>query len=407
MNEPSTGSGSPGSGTPGSGTPGSGGSVGDLGAPDGDTVARDPIAIDSIESLQAVIQQSASVLSVGRRTKPPLSAVDPAVTLVSTGGLSGIVEYEPSEFTFTALAGTTIREIEETLRGRNQYLPFDPLLVRDGATLGGTVAAGTSGPGRHRFGGVRDFILGVDFIDGDGALIRSGGKVVKNAAGFDIPKLLVGSCGRLAAMTTLTFKVFPQPVARHSVSIDCEDHQQASALIAAIARGRWELDAIDYRAATRTLWLRIGADRDVSAAIVADIAATIELPQPVIQAEDRAGEFWGSLAELQFGGSRQDCVIKLPLTLRQMSAVAEWCDRIAEQATLHVSVAGALGWLAIRPTRLGELEQFLTELGMRGLVLRRGSAAGGCLIGSRATAPIEAAVKQAMDPPGRFPSLTD
>lgn len=396
MSEPSAGS-----------DPAGSDSVADHGGADGCAVARDAIAIDSVESLQSVIRQSASVLVVGRQTKPALSAVDPAVTLVSTGGLSGIVEYEPSEFTFTALAGTTIREIEETLRDRNQYLPFDPLLVREGATLGGTVAAGTSGPGRHRFGGVRDFILGADFVDGEGALIRSGGKVVKNAAGFDIPKLLVGSCGRLAAMTMLTFKVFPQPVARHTVSIDCDDHEQASARIAAIAGGRWELDAIDYHAATRRLWVRIGADREVTDAMVSDIAAAIEMPPPDMETEDRAGEFWAGLRELQFGRSGQDCVVKLPLTLRRMRELADWCDRVAEDATFHVSVAGALGWLAIRPSRLGELEQFLAESGMRGLVLRGGLAGGGCLIGTRSSASIEAAVKRAMDPPGRFPSPTD
>ena len=71
------------------------------------------------------------------------------------------------------------------------------MLVEAGATLGGTVAAGLSGPGRFRFGGVRDFILGVRFVDGQGRLLRMGGKVVKNCAGFDVPKFFVGSLGRL------------------------------------------------------------------------------------------------------------------------------------------------------------------------------------------------------------------
>src|SRR5690606_8123830 len=80
-----------------------------------------------------------------------------------------------------------------------------------GATLGGTVAAGLSGPGRFRYGGVRDFLLGVRLVNGQGEVVRGGGKVVKNAAGFDIPKLLVGSLGRFGVIVELTFKVFPQP----------------------------------------------------------------------------------------------------------------------------------------------------------------------------------------------------
>ena len=103
---------------------------------------------------------------------------------------------------------------------QGQYLPFDPMLSAAGATIGGTVAAGISGPGRYRYGGIRDFLLGVQFISSDGAVINAGGKVVKNAAGFDIPKLLVGSLGRLGVMTELTFKVFPQPVAQRH----CESH---------------------------------------------------------------------------------------------------------------------------------------------------------------------------------------
>ena len=150
------------------------------------------------------------VLPIGQRTKQSLSAGTDA-TLISLNQLSGIVQYEPSEFTFTALAGTTLHELIETLAEKGQYLPFDPPLVDAGATLGGTVSAGLSGPGRFRYGGVRDFLLGVKFISGDGEVITAGGKVVKNAAGFDIPKLLVGSAGRLGIMTELTFKIFPSP----------------------------------------------------------------------------------------------------------------------------------------------------------------------------------------------------
>lgn len=86
------------------------------------------------------------VLAVGAGTKPRLSAVD--AVKISTRQLSGIIEYEPGEFTFTALAGTPVREIAATLAERGQYLPFDPMLAAAGATLGGTVASGVSGPGR-------------------------------------------------------------------------------------------------------------------------------------------------------------------------------------------------------------------------------------------------------------------
>ena len=123
--------------------------------------------------------------------------------------LSGVLEYEPGEFTFTALAGTPLASVDSLLAEHGQYLPFDPPLAERGATLGGTVAAGLSGPGRYRYGGVRDFILGVRFVDGAGALVRGGGKVVKNAAGFDLPKLMVGSLGQLGVLVELTLQSLP------------------------------------------------------------------------------------------------------------------------------------------------------------------------------------------------------
>ena len=101
-------------------------------------------------------------------------------------------------------------------------MPCEALFAEAGATLGGTVAAATSGPGRLRFGGVRDFLLGVRFVTGDGRVVFGGGKVVKNAAGFDLPKLMVGGLGRFGVLTELTFKVFPKPEKFASLAIEGE-----------------------------------------------------------------------------------------------------------------------------------------------------------------------------------------
>lgn len=169
------------------------------------------------------IRSTPRLIAVGGGTKPRMSAVAPEFARLSMAQLRGIVEYEPSEFTFTGFAGTPIREIMAALGERGQYLPFDPMLVLAGATLGGTVAAGLSGPGRVRFGGLRDFILGVRFVDGEGRLLRLGGKVVKNAAGFDVPKFLVGSAGRFGVIAELSFKVFPRPVASRTLRLDAAD----------------------------------------------------------------------------------------------------------------------------------------------------------------------------------------
>src|SRR6478735_10711681 len=171
-----------------------------------------PLEPTSAQQIADAVRAHSRVLAVGAQTKPRLSAVAGDVTILSTRRATGITEYDPAEFTFTALAGTPMREIVAALGAQGQYLPFDPVLIEAGATLGGTIAAGLNGPGRLRYGAIRDFILAVQFVDGSGQLLRGGAKVVKNAAGFDFPKFLVGSLGRFGVIVEATFKVFPRPV---------------------------------------------------------------------------------------------------------------------------------------------------------------------------------------------------
>ena len=212
----------------------------------------------TLAELADAVCSAPRVIAVGAGTKPRLSQVADEFVRLSTAQLRGIVEYEPSEFTFTALAGTPLAEIVAALGERGQYLPFDPMLAEAGATLGGTIAAGLSGPGRWRFGGLRDFILGVQFVDGEGRLLRLGGKVVKNAAGFDVPKFFVGGAGRFGVLAEITFKVFPRPAALRTLRLDAVDDAAKLALLTAAAGSRWELDALDAAVDRPAVFARLG-----------------------------------------------------------------------------------------------------------------------------------------------------
>ena len=178
------------------------------------------------------------------------------VGTIDLSKLSGITEYSPEECVFTAWAGTSLRDIDQTLRTHGQYLPFDPPFVAAGATIGGTVAAGLSGSGRYRYGGVRDFLIGTRSIDGAGDLIRSGGKVVKNAAGFLLHHALVGSAGRFGAIAEVTFKVFPLPAARATLEVQCGSLPAAFATARAVQVTRYDCEALDFDTAG-TLWVRL------------------------------------------------------------------------------------------------------------------------------------------------------
>ncbi|QEF98131.1 putative FAD-linked oxidoreductase [Stieleria maiorica] len=364
------------------------------------------VEVDSVAALQELVRSSDSIVVVGNRSKPALSAAAESTQRVTTRSLTGIIEYEPSEFTFTALAGTTLREINATLAEKDQYLPFDPMLVESDATIAGTLAAGLSGPGRHRYGGIRDFVLGAQFIAGDGNLIHSGGKVVKNAAGFDIPKLLVGSCGRLGAITALTFKVFPRPSDFHSYQLQCDDHQDAATAIGDAARGRWELDAIDYHCQSRSIWVRMGGPKTVCDAIIADMARSIGNRDLIPMSGEQSAQAWAPLMNLRFGGPDRPAIVKVPMDLQQMQRLATWCDERRDRVCLHTSVAGSIGWLAAAGGMLDDVDAFLAESSLTGLVIRDDQGPlGRWTIGAKRAAAIDGRIKHAMDPPGRFPGL--
>ncbi|MGH9600975.1 MAG: FAD-binding oxidoreductase [Terriglobales bacterium] len=130
--------------------------------------------------------------------------------LLRTARMRSIRYYDPGDLTFGAEAGITIHEIDQRLAEKAQWLPLD--VVRpESATLGGVLATAAHGPLKHAFGGVREFCIGVSFVTGDGTLAKGGGRVVKNVAGYDLMKLLIGSQGTLGVLVEANFKVFPRP----------------------------------------------------------------------------------------------------------------------------------------------------------------------------------------------------
>lgn len=345
-----------------------------------------PHAPSTPDEFAEAVRANAQVLPVGARTKPRLSQVDAGTTLLSTRALRGIIEYDPSEFTFTALAGTPLREIAAALAERGQYLPFDPLLAEAGATLGGTVASGLSGPGRFRYGGLRDFILGVRFIDGTGQLLRLGGKVVKNAAGFDLPKFLVGSLGRFGILAELTFKVFPRAASFRTLRIPCESPAEITRTLMDAGRTRWEFDALDASIPGNAVYLRLGAPEAALDALGAEILA--RFPTATVLTPEEAATYWEGVSEFRWAHP-QGPLIKVALTTRRLP---ELCAALGD-ARLHISAGGNVAYLSTRSTA-PDLHAF-SALTLRGEApLFPGLP------------PLDLpAVKAALDPAHRFPSF--
>lgn len=188
--------------------------------------------------------------------------------LLDTRGLAGIRSYEPSELVVTVGAGTPLADLEAVLAGQGQRLAFEPPHFGGGATVGGMVAAGLSGPSRASVGAVRDFILGLSIVNGRGELLSFGGQVMKNVAGYDVSRLMAGALGTLGLIVEVSLKVLPRAPAEATLKFELP---QAEALRRLNAWGGQPLplDASCWlqEAGVSTLYLRLrGAHAAVEAA---------------------------------------------------------------------------------------------------------------------------------------------
>ena len=159
---------------------------------------------------------------------------------LEVGAHAGIVEYEPGDLTLTARAGTTLDEIARTTSANRQWLALDPLGDPSRATLGATIATGSYGALAHHFGTPRDMTLGVEFVSGTGDLVRGGGRVVKNVAGFDLTRLVTGSWGTLGVLTEATVRLRALPVVEATLLIEI------GSVAAELERARAALRALPF-----------------------------------------------------------------------------------------------------------------------------------------------------------------
>jgi glycolate oxidase FAD binding subunit len=181
--------------------------------------------------------------------------------LLDVSALRGIIKYEPSELVVTVRAGTPLLELQATLEEKGQHLAFEPPCFGDhaaaigNATCGGIVAAGLAGPARASAGAVRDFVLGVTLLNGRAELLTFGGQVIKNVAGYDVSRLMVGALGTLGLLTEISLKVLPRAPAE--ATLVCSGLSQQAALD---VLNRWGAQPLPLNA---SCWL---LDGDASAA---------------------------------------------------------------------------------------------------------------------------------------------
>jgi glycolate oxidase FAD binding subunit len=259
--------------------------------------------------------------------------------VVDTREHRGILAYEPSELVITARCGTPLAEIEDALAEHGQFLPFEPPAFGGAATMGGAIAAGLSGPRRSSVGAARDFVLGAHLIDASGELLRFGGQVMKNVAGFDVARLACGSLGVLGLIAQVSLKLLPRPREEITLRFD------GTAMDALAKFDRWRAQPLPVSA---TCWHNGVTMVRLSGSTSAVRAASAALDGAVMNAA-QAQAAWLSLRDQThafFGdGGKPLWRLSLPATASIDESASKLAGTPVAADDVLMEWSGALRWL--------------------------------------------------------------
>lgn len=215
-------------------------------------VVRPGLAEEIAQLVRLAAKEKLAVIPMGGRTKlgvgAPPHRYDLAIDLTR---LDRVLSFDPGDLTLGVQAGIRFEQLNATVAAQRQFLPLAPPFA-DQATIGGILAANSSSPLRHTYGTARDFVLGMEFVTGEGAQVKSGGHVVKNVTGYDLHKLLIGALGTLAVITRVNFRTFPLPHAERTFVASFAGPKESLALCQAIAHSPLQprlVEVLDPRAA--------------------------------------------------------------------------------------------------------------------------------------------------------------
>ena len=223
---------------------------------------------ETSELLEFAAQEDLAVSPRGGGTKGSLGNPPRNLDLIlSTARMNEVIEHVPGDQVVRVQAGIRLQDLQEQLAGSDQMLGIDPPEVEAGATVGGAVAANSSGPRRHRYGTIRDLIIGITVVLSDGTVAKAGGKVVKNVAGYDLSKLFTGSLGTLGLIAACNFRLHPRPETARTVAVELGSAQAAGEAAQAVIHAQLVPSAVE---------LRWGEDERLLAVLIEGIEPSVE-----------------------------------------------------------------------------------------------------------------------------------
>jgi len=256
---------------------------------------------------------------------------------------SGLVEYVPGDLTLTARAGTRLSDIDRATREHGQWLPLEPWGV-DSGTLGATISTATSGPFAHAMGLPRDVVLGVEFVTGGGQVVRAGGRVVKNVAGFDLTRLVVGAWGTLGVITEVSVRLRARPAFRRSLTLavrnGARDLDQLATAVRALPFVPLACELVSASIARRLgmggsdarLLVCIGGNRRA-------LDAQTDALRALATVEDAADDVWTSMRALEAGAPAMWRWSQLPSAFGQTWTTSERASQSLGEVLMHGSPA--------------------------------------------------------------------
>jgi glycolate oxidase FAD binding subunit len=320
--------------------------------------------------------------------------------VLSTSRIAGIVDHEPADLVCVVRAGTTLSSLQETLAsaaGFRQRLMLDPAQGAH-ATIGGVVATAASGPLRTRFGTPRDLVIGASFVLSDGTAGRSGGKVVKNVAGFDVAKLLVGSLGTLAVITEVAFRLHPMPAASRTVAFESRSVLDLCGFANRIGQLQVTPSVVDLHWPQGVVLVRFDSS-ELGATVQAE-RVTHELGGRALDADEESAMTATVAGSPWTGSGMVGAVAMLPSRAGEfLSSMSATCDAVALRPLLGT------GEVRFAPEALDMVGSAVRSAGGR-LVVRRGGATSAGEAEDDVALELMRSVKRQLDPartlsPGR------
>jgi glycolate oxidase FAD binding subunit len=356
------------------------------------------LAYADAEGLKVLVRGGGTQLGTGH---PPTGGD----ILLSTRGLAKLVEHEPGDMTATAEAGMTLADFQTALGRAGQWLALDPALP-PATTIGGVVATAVSGPHRLRYGGVRDQIIGVRIVRADGTIAKGGGKVVKNVAGFDLPKVFTGSFGTLGVIVSATFRLYPKAASARTVLLYTSAFGPLCDLAVKLLNTTLVPSALTINGSTDTdacaLAMRFEGSTAAAEAQAAEVGAyaaglggTAE-----ILAGDQEADYWRAATARPVLSDPAADTIRLKVSLLP-TTIPPWLTTLHDRAT-RLAVQGA--WSAHAGHGLIDLRFSGEPAALRAIVadLRAAAVAHG---GSLVVTDAPPAILAVVDPWGASPAL--